>query len=209
MSYIVLLAALLALIAILAVVVYAYSKLPRPLFFLLLSALVVVPYLANEGDKRDFMLSFVPGALDVRSVAYSTDNGKDSWGLPGDETSGVRVYPLSEYMANEVTRQGIDFFKHLPPNQNQQSRKWRGIYTNWLETPVSQGRNWKPPEGRLKLNILDYLCGGEGLCIDIDRMLIDEVNEIINSPGSYYAYGRIGFIVVSPRTQRVFYLYNG
>lgn len=137
------------------------------------------------------------------------DNGKDSWGLPGDETSGVRVYPLSEHMANEVTRQGIDFFKHLPPNQNQQSREWRGIYTNWLETPVSQGRNWKPPEGRLELNILDYLCGGEGLCIDIDRMLIDEVNEIINSPGSYYAYGRIGFIIVSPRTQRVFYLYNG
>src|SRR5690606_41787290 len=104
MSYIVLLAALLALIAILAVVVYAYSLLPRPLFFLLLSALVVVPYLANEGGRRDFMLSFVPDALFVMSVAYSTDIGKDSWGLPGVETSGVRVAPLSVYMASAGTK---------------------------------------------------------------------------------------------------------
>src|SRR5690554_7845817 len=108
MSYIVLLAALLALIAILAVVVYAYSKLPRPLFFLLLSALVVVPYLANEGDKWDFMLSFVPDALDVRSVAYSTDNGKDSGGFPAVERSGIGVYQLPDYMPIEVRRKGID-----------------------------------------------------------------------------------------------------
>jgi len=210
MSYIILLAALLALIAIPAVVVYAYSKLPRPLFFLLLlllSALVIVPYLANEGDKRDFMLSFVPKALEVSSVAYNTNNAR-GYGLPGDEASGFRVYPLPERIANKVTEQGIEFFKNMPANHDQQSRERRGIYTNWLETPVSQGRNWKPRAGRLKLDIIDYLCGGEGFCIDIDGMLVDEVNEIINIPGSYYAYGKVGFIVVSPKTQQVFHLYN-
>jgi hypothetical protein len=36
-----------------------------------------------------------------------------------------------------------------------------------------------------------------------------QVTDIINSEGSYYAYGRIGLIVISPREKIVLYVYNG
>jgi hypothetical protein len=38
---------------------------------------------------------------------------------------------------------------------------------------------------------------------------VDEANELVNAPGSYYAYGRIGMILVAPARKRVYYLYNG
>lgn len=208
MSFIVLLVVLLILIAVISVLIFAYSKLPRPLFFLLLSVLVVVPYLADDGDKRELMLSFVPDALGVSSVLYETSDEKGYLGLPGDETSGFRVYPISERIAKEIAEQGIEFFKNMPANKNQNSREWRGNYMTWLETPVLPDHSWKSYKGRQELNIIDYLCGGEGLCMKANRKLIDEANEIINSSGSYYAYGRIGFIVASPSTQQVFYFYN-
>ncbi|WP_153811679.1 hypothetical protein [Pseudomonas ovata] len=47
------------------------------------------------------------------------------------------------------------------------------------------------------------------LCTDVDPSVISEVDAIINAPGSYYAFGRIGVIIVSPSKRLVVYLFNG
>ena len=58
------------------------------------------------------------------------------------------------------------------------------------------------------LNVTDYICA-YGFCIDIPSDRLRQANEIVSKPGSFYARGRIGVIVVSPAQKLVLYFYNG
>lgn len=55
---------------------------------------------------------------------------------------------------------------------------------------------------------MDYICA-YGFCIDVAPEVVNEANEIVNSAGSYYAQGRIGIIVASPKKKKVLYFHNG
>lgn len=203
--YIILITILLTLIAIIAGIVFAYKKLSRVYFFLILSMLIASPIAAFKIYERGFKLSVVPDALQVSSISYSEE---ESWGFgPGGNEAGIRVYPLSEKIANQITKRGIEFFNNLPANKNQQERRWRGQYGSWNETPIKEDRYWKQKEGE-DLEIYDYICR-YGFCIKIDDTVVGQVTDIINSEGNYYAYGRIGLIVVSPSKKLVIYMYNG
>ena len=56
--------------------------------------------------------------------------------------------------------------------------------------------------------MIDYICA-YGFCIDIPPDRLWQANAIVSTPGSYYALGRIGTIVVSPKEKLVLYFYNG
>lgn len=183
----------------------AYKRLSRLYFLLLLIVLVVIPYAAFKNWEASFMLSSVPDALNITFISYSEE---ESWGFgPSGNEAGIRVYPLPEQIANEISLRGLEFFNNLPPN-HQQSREWRGRYEKWLETPIRPDSQWKPNERTARLDIYDYICA-YGFCIDVEPSVVEEANAIINSAGSYYAYGRVGVIVVSPGKKLVLYMYNG
>jgi hypothetical protein len=185
---------------------FAWKKLPRPYFIVLLFALTAGPFVVFKGYERSFMMSVVPDALHVTSISYSQE---ESWGFgPGAHEAGIRVYPLSSQIADEISQRGIEFFNNLPQNHHQQSRKWRGRYEEWSQTPISANDRWKPKDKTSSLNVYDYICA-HGFCINIDDAVVKQATEIINSSGSYYAYGRIGLIVVSPSMKLVLYMYNG
>ncbi len=185
---------------------FAWKKLPRSYFFLLLFVLIAGPFMAFKSYERSFMLSVVPDALRVTSISYSQE---ESWGFgPGGNEAGIRVYPLPSQIADEISQHGIEFFNNLPPNQNQQNREWRGRYEKWSQTPISATDRWKPKDKTSSLDTYDYICA-YGFCINIDDAVVKQATEIINSKGSYYAYGRIGLIVVSPGMKLVLYMYNG
>lgn len=180
-------------------------KLPR--IYILLSLLVLIsgPIMAVLIYVQNFKLSFVPDALRVNTISYSKE---ESWGLgPGGNEAGIRIYPLPEEIAEIIKTRGMEFFKNLPENKNQRKRKWRGRYGVWHETPISENRYWKRNNGDI-LDIYDYICR-YGFCIQIDKSVLDQAAEIINTKGNYYAYGRIGLIVVSPTKKVVIYMYNG
>jgi len=205
MMYIILITILLTLIAIIAGGIIAFKKLPRVYFFLMLSILIASPIVVFKIYERGFKLSVIPDALQVSSISYSEE---ESWGFgPGGNEAGIRVYPLPERIANQITKRGIEFFNNLPPNKNQKKRRWRGRYESWNETPVKEDRYWKQKkEGRLE--VYDYICR-YGFCINIDEKVVGQATDIVNSEGNYYAYGRIGLIVVSPSNKLVIYMYNG
>ncbi len=185
---------------------YAYKKLSRSYFLLLLFLCIAAPFVAFKSYERDFMLSVVPDALHVNSISYSEE---ESWGFgPGGNEAGIRVYALPPQIADAIAQSGIEFFNNLPPNKNQQSREWRGRYEKWSQTPISANDHWKPNERTGGLDIYDYICA-YGFCIEIDEAVRTQAMEIVNSKGNYYAYGRIGLIVVSPSKKLVLYMYNG
>lgn len=206
MLYHLLLGLLLITIVIVVVLFYAYKKLPCFYFLLFIVALVGVPIAGFNSYERSFMLSVVPDALQVTSISYSKE---ESWGFgPGGNEAGIRIYPLQSQIADVISQRGIEFFDNLPPNHDQRSRKWRGVYRKWSQTPISENDRWKPKEDTGNLDIYDYICA-YGFCIDIDDEVVKQTTEIINSRGSYYAYGRTGLIVVSPSRKLVLFMYNG
>lgn len=177
--------------------------------FTLFVALAVVGAVAAkwrfDAYERAFHLSFVPDVLGVTSMSYVSE---ESAGFgPGANESGIRVYPLPE-SALPNTRSGLLFFEHMPQHYNDPGRGWRGSYSNWRETPVvAEAHRWER-RGSEPLKAIDYLCY-YGICADVDPAVLKQVDDMINSPGSYYAYGRIGMLIVSPAKRLVVYLYNG
>lgn len=195
---------------VMALAVYAHKKLSRRTFWIVAASVTTITLISLkiyvQSYEKSFMLSAVPDALHAQSVSYSKE---ESWGFgPGGNEAGIRTYPLSDSVVRDIAQRGMEFFRNMPPNKDQQERRWRGYYGNWAETPVASGERWQPRQGSGTLHIYDYICR-YGFCIDIDPDIVSMANSIVNSAGSYYAYGRIGLIVVSPEHKLVVYMYNG
>lgn len=162
--------------------------------------------LAYLHTLNEYRLSLVPDALQVTSIVYVME---ESWGFgPGGNETGILVYRLPAATA-ALAGTGLGFFENMPGNSATAGRRWRGSYSDWKETPIAADeRHWPVDSRQQSLSSLDYLCR-YGFCIEVAAALIRDVDSLINSPGSYYAYGRIGLIVVSPEKRLVVYLYNG
>lgn len=205
MTYLFLLIPFLLLWTLASAFAFAYTKLGPRLFLLLLASLVLVPTAAWKHYEKEFVLQAVPEALQVRSILYAND---ESWGFgPGGNEAGIRFYPLSDAVSAKVASGGINYLQQLPPNKDQASRDWRGRYEQWSETPI-RGDHWTIHEDTGLLNVIDYICA-YGFCIDIPSDRLRQANAIVSKPGSFYARGRIGTIVVSPKEKLVLYFYNG
>lgn len=201
----------LVLAAIAGALIYIYRKHRLKRFILLagivllVAALVLVPVAMWKSYKLKFMLQAVPDALKVKTVSYQNE---ESWGFgPGGNEAGIRFYPLPEDVARKVSSGGTKYLEQLPPNVDQQRRRWRGRYERWSETPI-EGDDWKVNPKTGLLNVINYICA-YGFCIDIPPEQLKQANEIVSKPGSFYARGRIGIIVVSPEQKLVLYFYNG
>jgi hypothetical protein len=192
-------------VVLIAGIVYAFKKLTRKKFFILLLVIFSSPYILFKIYERNYMLSSVPDALEVNSISYKME---ESWGIgPGANEAGIRVYPLSEAIAKEIEQNGIKFFDTMPPNKNQKINDWHGRFENWAETPITESHHWAPKENPSVFNIYEYVCKYGH--IDIKPEIMEQANSIVNGKGSYYAYGRLGLIVVSPKNRIVLYMYNG
>jgi hypothetical protein len=205
MKYIVTIILLLIPAIMIGGLVYAYKKLPRVYFFLLLFALIAAPYAAFKSYEKSLKLSAIPDALHVDSISYSKEEsggfGQGSYG------AGVMVYPLHEDIADEISRKGIEFFNNLPLNKNHRNREWHKEYEKWYQTPIEATNEWKSGKETGALDIYDYICI-YWFCPKIDDAIVKQAAEIVNSEGGYYAYGQFGLIVVSPDKKLVLYMYR-
>lgn len=193
-------------VLLIAGLVYAFRKLSPGKFIVLVLLLIAPPFIAYKSYERDFKLGVVPDALNVSSISYSEE---ESWGFgPGGNEAGIRTYPIPEAISKKIAENGISYFEAMPPNRKKRKGYWQGVYSNWQETPIKTDKYWKPRKGTNSLNIYDYICR-YGFCIDIKPSVVAEANAIVNSPGSYYAYGRNGLIIVNPERNLVLFIYNG
>lgn len=156
------------------------------------------------------LMSLPPADIGVAGLLYHTEK---SWGMPllampGDNETGFVVYALSDAAGAQIKAEGVAFFSR--PENVAQRVDYQRAYDKWRETPIEIDRDWASdaPKDRPP-NINDFL-DKYGFAIPVDSKLVAQVNDAISKPGSYYAYGRGGgLVIVIPQTKRVIFTYAG
>jgi hypothetical protein len=156
--------------------------------------------------------SYVPKVFKVSKVLYTSEK---SWGFgPGGNETGIIVYDLPDSTARQISQSGLNYLSSLIP-QGDYSNDWRGHYSKWYETPIPFNREeWGSPDSnkddgvdfmpKIRTYLLRY-----GFPIPVDSEVENMVDKAITESGSYYAYGRIGLIILIPKAHRVIYAYHG
>lgn len=178
-----------------------------PKWVIALGILVVLPWGGCQLYSHHDRLSHVPTTMGVSNVLFQD---MQSWGFgPGANDTGLIVYEMPQAVAENLDSGGLLYLGGLP---RQEGSGWHGRYVNWQETPLIPNDNWpkKPDEERFWTSpgIGDYL-GKYGYPIRIPTEIEALVNQAIFHKGSYFAYGRIGMIILIPSERRIVYAYNG
>lgn len=157
-------------------------------------------------------LSFIPDTMGVWRVLYVSE---DSWGFgPGGNETGIIVYEMPASVAESLQTEGRSYLQELTREaQRQEGYSWHGQYSQWLSTPVVLDSHWPDAESEIRrsstsVGIREYLFR-YGFYVDLDKKVEQMVNKALFSPGGYYAYGRIGIIILIPETRRIVYAYAG
>ncbi|MCL4677765.1 MAG: hypothetical protein KJ017_04125 [Alphaproteobacteria bacterium] len=167
--------------------------------------------------EYQFYLSAVPQEFGVYKILYRQEN---AWGFgPGGNETGIRVYELPEQTYQIIQQQGLEYLNNLPSAKARQVKgrsDWRGKYKNWLETPINVTRHWTdymslPDDADYSKEVpsISHYMSAYGFGLRIDPKIRNLADDALKSPGNYYAYGRIGVIIVIPQKKRVIYAYNG
>lgn len=192
--------------------VSARTKRPGPVSWLieqwwtwciLAPALVVWgAYAINEYQWR---MDFVPDDLRPTGIDYAKQK---SWGFgPGGYDYAVVVYPMPEETARQIAEEGVAFFAR---GENVVLRKGRFAtsFVDWKETPLTVERHTydgKPPtQVYLGIDRIDY-----DERTPFPAWVTELFDRTVREPGSYYAKGRLGYAIVSPKERKIIYFHAG
>lgn len=193
------------LMAVVFAIVYTYRKLPLHYFLSVWTTFMISLYGIHHLHQRSNDLKPIPEVLQVSSIKYRK---REAFGIgPGANEAGIIMYSLKEQVAQQIMKEGMQFFRNIP-HAPHFPKAWHQIHTDWSETPLKPSKYWKAGvNADSTYDAYDYIC--YYISIDVEPTIIKQANQIINEPGSYYAYARIGLIVVSPDKRIVLYMYNG
>ncbi len=162
-------------------------------------------------------LAFVPPTMAVDRVLYVTE---EAWGFgPGGNETGIIVYPMPASVRKSLEQSGIAWLEALPSLGK--PHDWQGRYETWNRTPIEGPKfKWRdaaacPADSRFRAifpagcpSIAGYM-GNYGFGIPFDPEVERMVNAALREPGSFYAFGRIGILILIPARDRIVYVYNG
>lgn len=154
-------------------------------------------------------LKFVPDAMGVWWVDYTLE---ESLGFgPGRNEAGIIVFDMPAKTKRHLESGGLDWLENLPPNGRS---GWQGRYRNWKSTPMPANERWTAPRNcsfDAESTGYHYNCPSVtrylGALIRVDREVAQMVDEAVFSSGTYYAYGRVGMIILIPEHARIVYIY--
>jgi hypothetical protein len=169
-----------------------------PLFLI-----ISVPFAAYKFTEHRFNIDRVPGDLEVQRVLYEK---QERWGapliaLPGDNETGLLLYEIPAAVAGKIAAEGISFFSR-PENRARRHGR-QTDFASWRETPVPMTWSFKGP------SISAYL-DRYGFGIEIEPSIVAMIDDALGKPGSFYAFGGGGSVViVIPAQRRVVFAYAG
>jgi hypothetical protein len=175
-------------------------------------------FLAWKAFVYHHHLRFVPEAMNVWWVRYVSE---ESWGFgPGGNETGIIVYDMPDRVRDALKDNELAWLESLSPPE---WAGWQGRYEEWRTTPIPTTKFARadpaacPPKTSDRYlgfypngcpSISGYM-GAYGFAIPFDREVEEMVNEALFSPGAYYAFGRIGILILIPSRERIVYVYNG
>jgi hypothetical protein len=159
-------------------------------------------------------LAFVPPAMDVSNIIYSAEQ---SWGFgPGGNETGIIVYEMPPATRRRIETEGVGWLNTLAGS----SGPWQGLYRDWHPTPYDSELSgafdlWEVEENivsegcsKIGSGIVAYM-DAYGYCIPFDPDIEALANRALSMPGSFYAFGRIGMLLLIPAENRIIYAYIG
>ncbi len=182
--------------------VYRSSK---PLFVAAILLLVGGPLAGYVAVTNASMLQDVPRALGVDSILH---DGRITWSLAD---AGVRVYALPPDAIANITAGGEVYLNSLPPNRSKWLEGWRGDYSQhggWRRTPMAPGRHWQLNAEAGTFLVPDYFTQRDWRMVRHHEDVARQIEAAVNRPGSFYAVGRAGTLIISPAVRKVFYIHT-
>ena len=169
-------------------------------FFVLLAVTLLV---GCRFDDRQIAMEALPSSLDPESVEYARN---EAWGFgPGGNETGFNVVILSEEGVQRVSQGGIKWLNAQPGGR---------VRPEWAETPVPRDDLWLGIEnsgsGVSDNPTVVAILYRYGFGFDPPQDHREAIDTALNTPGSYYAYGGGGLVVVVvPQTHRAYVFYAG
>ncbi len=170
--------------------------------------MIFIPFKWVERTNR---LSYVPNGLNVSTIIYAES---DSLGFgPGAAEAEVVVYELPEKTAQAIQLVGIKFFSQMP-EQMVVDGNLHGHFNGWKPTPIQSDPKWTTRDLNGKVDTKDQKPAvanflGNYFGFSIDAEIEKEIDKIVSAPGSFFAYGRYGILIVSPAVKKVIFAHNG
>ncbi|MDO8343635.1 MAG: hypothetical protein Q7T48_10575 [Cellvibrio sp.] len=173
------------------------------LLVLLVIAFFGARYWSHRIETYD--LSYVPKSFGVSKILY---NSQKSLGFgPGGNETGIIIYELPVEVAEKIMNGGLAYLNGLP-QQPGNTYDWHGRFHKWGETPLLLHGDDGTPRKTLDHEIGHYL-DRYGFGIELEKEIEREINSALSSSKSFYSFGRIGFILVIPKSRKVIFAYNG
>jgi len=175
------------------------------IYLLIWFGFILFIYLQYKSWEEQRYLDIVPYGLNVSKVIYVNE---ESWGFgPGGNETGIIVYELPDEVAHEIQKvETAEFSKNTGGFSD---------FGSWKQTPILLTDAWQgsrsggEPEQNIQFTKIANYLDTYGFSISIDPQIESEIDNAITKAGSYYAYGRIGIIIVMPNNKKVIYAYAG
>ena len=187
----------------------------KPVFFVALMLVLFGTFFgAFKVYEHNFHLTHIPYGMPVDKISYVSE---ESWGigLPGDNETGLIEYQLSEETAQEIAKNGLSYFTNLPKITRNWGASSNGYYNDWQETPIAVSDAWQgarmvdEPVSKITTPSIESFLDRYGFSVPLDPKVVAKVDEAISTPGSYFAYGRTGILIVMPKYHKVIFAYAG
>jgi hypothetical protein len=162
-------------------------------------------------------LSFVPDSMNVWWVRHASEETWGSLGLPGDNEIGIIVYDMPDRVRQGLQDNGLAWLDSISIDHTGD----RAMYGDWRTSPIPTNLRWTDPAqcppsntDRYRIvypngcpSITGYF-GGYGLPASFDPEVEKMVNKAFATPGSFYAFDRIGILILIPVQERIVYIYS-
>lgn len=174
-------------------------KKSRLLFFIVVACIILIPYELLKNYEETFYIEHIPQEMGVSKILYQKT---ESWGFgPGGNETGVVVFELPDNSAKTIQNAGKNYF-YVISKEDTPRNKYIRKCGEWSETPVKSEPNTNWHLG----NFLDQY----GFGIYVEQSIEDEVDEAMQTSGSYYTGCAGGaLIIVAPKIKKVFFVYAG
>jgi len=150
------------------------------------------------------VLSAIPSEFGVKKTLYRKQDY---------DGSGIAVFELPNETRDKIERYGLKYLSGASSKKLSRHND-DGFFESWGDTPIAISGEWTgpvmdgTPEYKTSIPQISNYLRRYNLGLNLDPQIELQINRVIQSSGSYFAYQNVRLIVVSPGDRVVIYAYS-